>query len=167
MENVQVSGLSGINGIGGDAFNRAADALASTADSLVLEYQRREQMEQAQHEREAAQTVEIRQKLTSIYEKIGALLGFVGATDAPQRRTRRVAATNDTAQRGRAPTEETEKAKAKVHAFLKANPGMSRGDIAHNTKLDTSLVGRVLQLLASEGSAKMAGERRGAVWSAK
>lgn len=165
MENAQVQVGNGGNG-GIDAATRAADALASTADSLMLEFQRRKQAEVEHAKREEQQTTELRQKLVNIYEKIGALLGTVGATSGVQvvRRGRRPAAET---QRGRAPSEETEKAKAKVVQFLKANPGMSRGDIAKNTKLDTSLVGRVLQILSEDGAVKMAGERRGATWTAK
>lgn len=165
MENTQVQS----NGNGGiDAATRAADALASTADSLMLEFQRRKQSEMEQAKREEQQTADLRQKLVNIYEKIGALLGTVGGsvTIATPKRRGRPAAT-ETAQRGRAVSEETEKAKAKVLAFLKANPGMARGDIARNCKLDTSLVGRVLQILSDDGDVKMSGERRGATWTAK
>lgn len=169
MENTQSQmGL----GNGNDAFGRTADALASAADSLAMEFQRRKAAEIEAQKREEQATAELRQKLVNIHQKIGTLLGTVGvegATPAP-RRGRPVGSKNKTtekAQVGRAPNEETIRAKDKVLAFLKANPGIGRGDIAKNTKLDTSLVGRVLQILSDEGSVKMQGERRGATWSAK
>jgi len=165
--NVQVSGNS--NGGGGDAFARTAVALASAADSLAMEFQRRKAAEVEAQKREEQATADLRQKLVNIHEKIGQLLGTVGGETTP-RRGRPAGSKNRTAeetQRGRAPNEETVRAKDKVLAFLKANPGMSRGDIAKNTKLDTSLVGRVLQILADDGVVKMSGERRGAVWTAK
>lgn len=171
MENTQTQQAQG-NG-GNDAFVRTADALASAADSLALEFQRRKTMEIEQAKREEQQTAELRQKLVNIHEKIGQLLGTVGAVTVVETRRGRPAGSKnkpaivETAQRGRAPSEETERAKVKVLSFLKANPGIGRGDIARNCKLDTSLVGRVLQILSDEGAVKMAGDRRGAVWSAK
>lgn len=170
MENVQTA-QSG-NGGGIDAATRAADALTSTADSLMLEFQRRKQAEAEQAKREEQATADLRQKLVNIHQKIGALLGTVGGgvEVVTPRRGRPVGSKNKATtetQRGRAPSEETEKAKAKVLQFVKANAGMSRGDIARNTKLDTSLVGRVLSILASEGAVKMSGERRGATYTAK
>lgn len=170
MENVQIQQAQ--SDIGVDAFTRTADALVGAADSLVLEFQRRKQTEVDQAKREEQQNADLRQKLVNIYEKIGALLAATGDVVIAPRRGRKPGSKNKTTatpetQHGRAVSEETEKALGKVLQFVKANPEVSRGDIARNTKLDTSLVGRALQMLATDGIVKMAGERRGAVWSAK
>ncbi len=137
-----------------DATSRAMDALINTADSLLVEYNRQESNKAAQ-----------RAKLASIRDKITQILGNGSAVVVVKRRARTIKV-EETATVGRPLSEETEKAKGKVLAFLQGTgpEGVSRGDIATKCKLDTSLTGRVLQMLSEEGAAKMAGEKRGAKW---
>lgn len=142
-----------------DATSRAMDALISTADSLLVEYNRQEASKKAQ-----------RDKLANIRDRISAILGNGGEPVAPAskpapRKARAARAKVEETHRGRPLNEETEKAKNKVLDFLRSNSdGASRGDIAAKLKLNTALTGRVLQMLSDEGVATMKGEKRGAKW---
>lgn len=169
MENIQSNNGGGYGGA--DAFARTADALVGAADSLALEFQRRESAEVEARKKDEAQRAELRQKLVSIHEKIGTLLGVAdaGGATSSKKRGRPPGSKNKPAesQRGRAMEPATVKAKEKVLAFITANNEMSRGDIAKNCKLDPALVGRVLHMLHEEGAAKLRGSRRGGRWSGK
>jgi len=167
MENIQGNNV----GYGGaDAFARTADALLGAADSLALEFQRRESAEVEARKKDEAARAELRQKLVSIHEKIGTLLGVAaGDVATPSKKRGRPVGSKNRAesQRGRAMDPATIKAKEKVLAFITANNDMSRGDIAKNCKLDPALVSRVLHMLHEEGAAKLRGTRRGGRWSGK